>query len=138
MAALSNTPFSALLLQKENSPDFLKEKTLPPKNTKSTPITIPIKASPKSKSKSPQIYSTSNESFVFVELNAPFASDDREFDSFFHGPCPTFITNNDDDVSNDIDELSLQLAELESNASQFDSFVESIITEDKEETTFEV
>src|SRR5699024_11170212 len=101
-----------------------KENEIRASGVKSTPISIPTQLSPKSASKSPQIYSTSNDSFVFVELNAPFASDDREFSSFFHGPSPTFLNNNDD--SSDINELSLQLAELESNAPQFDSFVESI------------
>lgn len=93
---------------------------------------IPVNITPKATSKSPQIYSTSNESFVFVELNAPFASDDREISSFFNGPSPTF-NNSYDETSSDINELTEQLAELESNAPQIDSFVESIcITENDE------
>lgn len=109
-------------------------------------------------SKSPQtqgVYSTSNDSFVFVELNAPFASDDREFGSFFHGPSPTFVSNpslNEESVhsgggvsggaddggsSEMINELSQQLAELESNAPQFDSFVESICITESQELKFE-
>lgn len=135
MDGFSSTPFSALLPKDEsNSSDSKENETVQRKDGKSTPIPISIPSS-KSISKSPQIYSTSNDSFVFVELNAPFASDDREFGSFFHGPSPTFINNNDD--SSDINELSVQLAELESNAPQFDSFVESICITESQELKFE-
>ena len=114
--------------------------------SKSSPSSNPIKI-PSSKIKSQsiksptsqQIYSTSNESFVFVELNAPFASEESLLQSFFNGPSPTFIQqSNDSDSMNDMDELSIQLAELESAATQIDSFVESIcVTNENEDLKLE-
>lgn len=95
---------------------------------KTEPITIPENKS----NSSPQVYSTSNESFVFVELNTPFASDENPLNSFFCGPAPTFL-NNQESSTDDIFELSQQLAELEYHASQIDSFVESVCIEESEE-----
>ncbi|KAH7642993.1 autophagy-related protein 13-like protein [Dermatophagoides farinae] len=119
--------------------------TTPKSSPSSNPIKIPSTKMMKSQSqsiKSPtsqQIYSTSNDSFVFVELNAPFASEESLLHSFFHGPSPTFLhRSNDCDSINDMDELSMQLAELESAATQIDSFVESIcVSNENEDLKFE-
>lgn len=73
------------------------------------------------------------DSFVFVDLNPPFASEEQnDINSFFHGPSPAFI--NGFDHLKDVDELTHQLAVIEANASQLDEFVDNIcVSEDEEE-----
>ncbi|XP_075590252.1 autophagy-related 13 [Dermatophagoides farinae] len=163
-----NIPFSSLLsMSKEiemknltcddeqQSTTNIMTTTTPKSSPSSNPIKIPSTKMMKSQSqsiKSPtsqQIYSTSNDSFVFVELNAPFASEESLLHSFFHGPSPTFLHRSNDcdsindmdedcDSINDMDELSMQLAELESAATQIDSFVESIcVSNENEDLKFE-
>lgn len=71
------------------------------------------------------------ESFVFVDLNPPFASDEQnDINSFFHGPAPAFCHGFDS--MKDVDELKDQLATLEANASQIDEFVDNICVSDSE------
>uniref|UniRef100_A0A6P6XTI3 Autophagy-related protein 13-like n=2 Tax=Dermatophagoides pteronyssinus TaxID=6956 RepID=A0A6P6XTI3_DERPT len=145
-------PFSSLLsMSKEIEPmknidepqtTTTTTTTTPKSSPSSNPIKIPSSKIKSQSIKSPtsqQIYSTSNESFVFVELNAPFASEESLLQSFFNGPSPTFIQqSNDSDSMNDMDELSIQLAELESAATQIDSFVESIcVTNENEDLKLE-
>lgn len=108
---------------------------MPPK---SEPISIPEKEKKEIIGTS-SVYSSSGDSFVFVELKAPFAPDEQhELGSFFNGPSPTF-TNSGDNV-NELFELSSQIAAIELNAEQFDSFVDSVccqpdeIKEEEEET----
>lgn len=72
------------------------------------------------------------ESFVFVELNPPFASEEQnDINSFFHGPSPTFYSGFD--TLKDVDELTSQLAVIEANASQLDEFVDNICMSEEEE-----
>lgn len=73
------------------------------------------------------------DSFVFVDLNPPFASDEQnDINSFFHGPSPAF--SNGFDCLKDVDELTSQLADIEANASQLDEFVDNIcVSEDEED-----
>lgn len=75
------------------------------------------------------------DSFVFVDLNPPFASEEQnDINSFFHGPSPTFYSGFD--TLKDVDELTSQLAVIEANASQLDEFVDNIcMSEDEEEET---
>ena len=135
------TPFSLLLAPKEDTNDLFSaasknslnkhENILKAKTPASKPITIPTKCDSPKTGKSPQIYSTSNDSFVFVEINTPFANEEHEIGSFFNGPSPTFV-NSEEDI-NDIQELANQLAEFDSNISQIDSFVESICLNETDE-----
>lgn len=75
------------------------------------------------------------DSFVFVDLNPPFASEEQnDINSFFHGPSPTFYSGFD--TLKDVDELTSQLAVIEANASLLDEFVDNIcMSEDEEEET---
>lgn len=76
------------------------------------------------------LFSSSADSFVFVELNPPFASDQQqELGSFFNGPSPNFKA----DLPENISEISNQLALLESNFNQWDDFVESVCSLKNEE-----
>lgn len=73
------------------------------------------------------------DSFVFVDLNPPFASEEQnDINSFFHGPSPAF--SNGFDNLKDVDELTNQLAVIEANASQIDEFIDNIcVSEDEDE-----
>lgn len=72
------------------------------------------------------------DSFVFVDLNPPFASEEQnDINSFFHGPAPAFT--NGFDALKDVDELTSQLAVIEANASQLDEFVDNICLSDDDE-----
>lgn len=77
------------------------------------------------------------DSYVFVDLNPPFASDEQnDINSFFHGPSPSF-TNTSSSLR-DVDELTNQLATFEANASQIDDFVDNMCaSEDDEEANDE-
>lgn len=72
-----------------------------------------------------------SDSYVFVDLNPPFASDEQnDLNSFFHGPTPTFANGS----LKDFEDLTCQLATIEANASQIDEFVDNIcVSEDDEE-----
>ena len=129
---IPEAPFSNLL---HNESDDLskngKDEPSDSSTQKSNPIIIPSKNNKESPS-SPQ-YSSSGDSFVFVELKAPFASDEQhELGSFFNGPSPTF-TGSCTDSNCDISDITVQLAEMESNAQQWDSFVESICCDGEKE-----
>lgn len=72
------------------------------------------------------------DSYVFVDLNPPFASDEQnDINSFFHGPSPSF-TNGLSSLK-DVEELTSQLATIEANASQIDDFVDNICASEDEE-----
>lgn len=72
------------------------------------------------------------DSFVFVDLNPPFASEEQnDLNSFFHGPSPAF--SNGFDSLKDVEELTSQLADIEANASQLDEFVDNICVSEDEE-----
>lgn len=73
------------------------------------------------------------DSFVFVDLNPPFASEEQnDINSFFHGPSPTF--NYGFDTLKDVEELTSQMAVIEANASLLDEFVDHVcMSEDEEE-----
>lgn len=73
-----------------------------------------------------------SDSYVFVDLNPPFASEEQnDINSFLHGPSPAF--SNGFDSLKDVDELTNQLAVIEANASQMDEFIDNIcISEDEE------
>lgn len=73
-----------------------------------------------------------SDSFVFVDLNPPFASEEQnDFNSFFHGPSPAFSSGFD--TLKDVDELASQLAVIEANASLLDEFVDNICMSENEE-----
>ena len=133
-------PSFSTLFQSEDTMDSSKKTTpgvspnspkIPPK---SEPIIIPTRSPLHESIASSPIYSSSGDSFVFVELKAPFASEEsHELGSFFNGPSPTF-TGSGGDSTSDLSDLTVTLAELESNAQQWDSFVESIcLTQNEEE-----
>lgn len=72
------------------------------------------------------------DSFVFIDLNPPFASEEQnDLNSFFHGPSPTFC--NGFDSLKDVDDLTNQLAVIEANAEQIDDFVDNICASEDEE-----
>lgn len=72
------------------------------------------------------------DSYVFVDLNPPFASEEQnDINSFFHGPSPAF--SNGFDSLKDVEELTNQLAVIEANASQIDDFVDNICASEDEE-----
>lgn len=73
------------------------------------------------------------DSFVFVDLNVPFASEDKgHLSSFFHGPSPVF-NNNSCDMLKSVDQLTNHLADIESDASQLDEFVDNVCAEKEED-----
>lgn len=137
-------PFNALLTSNEQKSSIETESSeenhtssSPINNgTKTNPISIPKSISAQA-NKSHQIYSTSNESFIFVELNAPFASEDSGLSSFFNGPSPTFAKNSTEIGYDGEIDLGTQLAELESDVPQIDSFVESICISENEDFKYE-
>lgn len=108
-------------------------------NAQSAPIQVPCSSH---RSKHQELYpnlssgstpKSLTDSYVFVDLNPPFASEEQnDINSFFHGPSPAF--NNGFDSLKDVDELTNQLAVIEANASQIDDFVDNIcVSEDEEE-----
>ncbi|KAI7697478.1 hypothetical protein SSS_09981, partial [Sarcoptes scabiei] len=137
-------PFNALLTSNEQKSSIETESSeenhtssSPINNgSKTNPISIPKSISAQA-NKSHQIYSTSNESFIFVELNAPFASEDSGLSSFFNGPSPTFAKNSTEIGYDGEIDLGTQLAELESDVPQIDSFVESICISENEDFKYE-
>lgn len=119
------------------------EKLLPADNgkdkiKKSEPLQVPNGHNPFRQKEA--LHNTSSEStprslsdsFVFVELNPPFASEEQnEINSFFNGPSPTF--NNGFENLKDVDDITNQLAVIEADASQIDEFVDNIcVTQDEE------
>lgn len=74
---------------------------------------------------------SSLDSFVFVDLKPPFAPDDQsELGSFFNGPSPSF---GDCSLAEEMEDLAGQLALMESNAQQWDQFVDSINLKSEDE-----
>ena len=77
-----------------------------------------------------------SDSYVFVDINPPFASGEQnDINSFFHGPSPSF--SGGFDGLKDVDELTNQLATIEANASQIDDFVDNICASEGEEEEYE-
>lgn len=71
--------------------------------------------------------SVSEESFVFVE--APFASpEEKVLGSFFNGPSPGFLES--EKLPLQLNELTAEIEAIESSVDQWDSFVESVCSED--------
>lgn len=76
--------------------------------------------------------SASDESFVFVE--APFASsEEKVLGSFFNGPSPGFLDS--EKLPLQLNELTAEIEALESSVNQWDSFVESVCSDDCSEST---
>jgi hypothetical protein len=74
---------------------------------------------------------SSLDSFVFVDLKPPFAPDDQsELGSFFNGPSPSF---GECSLAEEMEDLTAQLALMESNAQQWDQFVDSINLKSEED-----
>ena len=69
-------------------------------------------------------------SFVIVDMKTPFANDQNDLGSFFNGPSPTFRENN---LADELEDITTQLAQLESNCNEWSSFVESITSKEDEE-----
>lgn len=146
-AAKAELPFSNLLSQRETEQSQKSKELLDSKQKCiSKPIAIPANGTspklPMAKSPQQQIYSTSNESFVFVDLNCPFVCEDKI--DFFNAPSPTFIMNNSDEngsvsgVAIDrSEELNQVMAELVSQVPEVDSFVGSICIEEEEDADAE-
>ena len=111
-----------------------------PNVAKSEPIQVP--KAPSNQPKHQDLYQNLSagstpksltDSFVFVDLNPPFASEEQnDINSFFHGPSPTF-NNNSFDGLKDVDDLMNQLNVIEANASQIDDFVDNICASENEE-----
>jgi hypothetical protein len=97
------------------------------KSEEFTPDSQPISI-PDLRKKANEIVSStcsSADSFVFVEMKAPFASHDQhELGSFFNGPCPAFSGSGD--MTEELENVTSQLADIESNLDQWDSFVDSV------------
>lgn len=108
-------------------------------DTKTEPIQVPSGRTPRFKQPDMQqnlscgsTPKSLTDSFVFVDLNPPFASEEHnDINSFFHGPAPSF-TNGSDSLK-DVEELTSQLAKIEANASQIDDFVNNICVSEDEE-----
>lgn len=119
---LPESAFDNLLLApKSSTPEPFKKSD--ESNVDSKPISIPdIRKKANELAVSP---CSSESSFVFVEMKAPFASQDQhELGSFFNGPCPAFSGSGD--MTEELDDVTSQLAALESNVDQWDSFVDSV------------
>lgn len=94
----------------------------------STPVSRVGEKEPKSGSR----VSASDESFVFVE--APFASsEEKVLGSFFNGPSPGFADS--ERLPLQLNELTAEIEALESTVNQWDSFVESVCSDDCTEST---
>lgn len=128
---LPDTAFSELLAYRK-SPDLCRADSEPPPaaTAASEPISIPEKDSNGKNARvahlaSSPVYSSSGDSFVFVEMKAPFApTGQHELGSFFNGPSPTFSASGD--FSEQLSDISVQLAVVESSIQQWDSFVDSV------------
>lgn len=72
------------------------------------------------------------DSYVFLELNPPFASDEQnDFNAFFQGPAPNFVQGYD--CLKDAEDLKSQFAKIEADALQIDEFVDNVcVLEDEE------
>lgn len=69
-------------------------------------------------------------SFVIVDMKTPFAPNDQnDLGSFFNGPSPTFRENN---LADELEDITTQLAQMETNCQEWNSFVESITSKDEE------
>ena len=67
------------------------------------------------------------DSFVFVE--APFASsEEKVLGSFFNGPSPGFLEM--EQLPLQLTELTAEIEAIESSANQWDSFVESVCSDE--------
>ena len=83
--------------------------------------------SSKQKSGSASGVSAGEESFVFVE--APFASpEEKVLGSFFNGPSPGFLDS--EKLPLHLNELTAEIEAIESSVNQWDSFVESVCSDD--------
>ena len=70
-------------------------------------------------------------SFVIVDMKTPFAPNDQnDLGSFFNGPSPTFRENN---LADELEDISTQLAQIETNCQEWNSFVESITSKEEED-----
>lgn len=70
-------------------------------------------------------------SFVIVDMKTPFAPNDQnDLGSFFNGPSPTFRENN---LADELEDITTQLAQMESNCQEWSSFVESITSKEDED-----
>ncbi|KAI1301531.1 hypothetical protein HDE_03007 [Halotydeus destructor] len=128
---LPETAFSSLFITREvapkqqNSDELLSVKSSVSRTQSETkPVTIPEKNG-KQKELTTSPAGSSGDSFVFVDLKAPFASHDQhELGSFFNGPSPAFTSSAE--CSEDFGDISSHLADIESNVEQWDSFVDSV------------
>lgn len=72
----------------------------------------------------------SEESFVFIE--APFASpEEKVLGSFFNGPSPCFLEN--EKLPLQLNELTAEIEAIESSVNQWDSFVESVCSDNSDD-----
>lgn len=70
-------------------------------------------------------------SFVIVDMKTPFAPNDQnDLGSFFNGPSPTFRENN---LADELEDITTQLAQMETNCQEWNSFVESITSKEDED-----
>lgn len=75
--------------------------------------------------------SASEESFVFVE--APFASpEEKVLGSFFNGPSPGFLDS--ERLPLQLNELTAEIEAIECSVNQWDSFIESVCSDDCSES----
>lgn len=136
---LVETAFEGLLKINHPEDDHSVKKNCRSSNAQSDPIQVPnmVTISNKKRELYPNLSCNSTpkstDSFVFVDINPPFASEEQNgINSFFNGPSPTFSQGLDS--LKDVDELTSQFADIEANASQLDEFVDNIcISEDEED-----
>lgn len=70
-------------------------------------------------------------SFVIVDMKTPFAPNDQnDLGSFFNGPSPTFAENN---LADELEDITTQLAQMETNCQEWNSFVESLTSKEEDE-----
>jgi len=69
-------------------------------------------------------------SFVIVDMKTPFAPNDQnDLGSFFNGPSPTFKENN---LADEMEDITSHLAQMESISQEWNSFVESITSKEED------
>ncbi|XP_054159265.1 autophagy-related protein 13 homolog [Oppia nitens] len=97
---------------------------------KSEPIVIPKRLIDTSVNTCSPNYCSSGDSFVFVDFKPPFAPKDDETlpPSILLEPPPQITTSIDS-----LADLSLQLAEIESNVQDFDNFIQSVCSTDNDD-----
>ena len=135
----ANYEEDALLIQSVNNSKRKQDQSKKDLNSNSSePIRIPNSRKQKNDPEQEALNCKNNSSpgcsslgsFVIVDMKTPFAPNDQnDLGSFFNGPSPTFKENN---LADELEDITTQLAQMESNCQEWNSFVESITSKDEE------